>query len=254
MNGSEARTLRAITPPQPFPSSRRAAWHLLDEHQRRERRQREAERRDVLAEEIAADVRTISGAIIFGSPSLYKTSLTLVTIRKSRLWRAATCLALASRAPRAAGRARPREFAGERAFGYLQAADAVSAAGAEDAGHEPPAIGSSRTYAPRRHRPVQRFTHLTRRGATCTCGTFSPASAPPPRARAAARPRDTPRAPIRAPTSQQRLPVPGANDGASGVALLLGCRRAQGKAAHSASTSVVDGEDYGDFATDRTTC
>ena len=49
---------------------------------------------------------------------------------------------------------------------------------------------------------------------------------------------------------QQRLPVPGANDGASGVAVLLGV--ADALKARPATIGVdllfVDGEDYGDFA------
>jgi len=49
---------------------------------------------------------------------------------------------------------------------------------------------------------------------------------------------------------QQRLPVPGANDGASGVAVLLGVADAL-KArppANGVDLLFVDGEDYGDFA------
>ncbi len=49
---------------------------------------------------------------------------------------------------------------------------------------------------------------------------------------------------------QQRMPVPGANDGASGVAVLLGVADAL-KArppAHGVDLLFVDGEDYGDFA------
>lgn len=50
--------------------------------------------------------------------------------------------------------------------------------------------------------------------------------------------------------AQQRLPVPGANDGASGVAVLLGVADAL-KAkppANGVDLLFVDGEDYGDFA------
>ena len=49
---------------------------------------------------------------------------------------------------------------------------------------------------------------------------------------------------------QQRMPVPGANDGASGVAVLLGV--ADALKAHAPAAGVdllfVDGEDFGDFA------
>ncbi|HEY6093235.1 MAG TPA: M28 family peptidase [Gemmatimonadales bacterium] len=51
---------------------------------------------------------------------------------------------------------------------------------------------------------------------------------------------------------QQRMPVPGADDGASGVAVLLGVADALKARALTGSTGVdllfVDGEDYGDFA------
>src|SRR5213594_4006527 len=51
---------------------------------------------------------------------------------------------------------------------------------------------------------------------------------------------------------QQQMPVPGANDGASGVAVLLGVADAL-KArppANGVDLLFVDGEDYGDFAKD----
>jgi glutaminyl-peptide cyclotransferase len=49
---------------------------------------------------------------------------------------------------------------------------------------------------------------------------------------------------------QQRLPVPGANDGASGVAVLLGVADALKHRAPAMGVDLlfVDGEDYGDFA------
>jgi Zn-dependent M28 family amino/carboxypeptidase len=49
---------------------------------------------------------------------------------------------------------------------------------------------------------------------------------------------------------QQRLPVPGANDGASGVAILLGVADALKLRAPTMGVDLlfVDGEDYGDFA------
>lgn len=59
-----------------------------------------------------------------------------------------------------------------------------------------------------------------------------------------------PRADQSANLGAQRLPVPGANDGASGVAVLLGV--ADALKAHPPAVGVdllfVDGEDYGDFA------
>lgn len=49
---------------------------------------------------------------------------------------------------------------------------------------------------------------------------------------------------------QQRLPVPGANDGASGVAVLLGVADALKQRAPTVGVDLlfVDGEDFGDFA------
>lgn len=51
---------------------------------------------------------------------------------------------------------------------------------------------------------------------------------------------------------QQRLPVPGANDGASGVALLLAVADALREAppAYGVDLVFVDGEDFGDFSAD----
>jgi len=54
MNGSESTNNHARRQPLPEQAGE-LLGDLLDEHQRRERRQGEAERRDVLAEEIPAD-------------------------------------------------------------------------------------------------------------------------------------------------------------------------------------------------------
>ncbi len=53
--------------------------------------------------------------------------------------------------------------------------------------------------------------------------------------------------------AQQRRPVPGANDGASGVALLLGVADALHRRPPGVGVDLlfVDGEDYGDFGADR---
>ncbi len=52
--------------------------------------------------------------------------------------------------------------------------------------------------------------------------------------------------------AEQRLPVPGANDGASGVAVLLGVADALARVPPALGVDLVfvDGEDYGDFARD----
>jgi Zn-dependent M28 family amino/carboxypeptidase len=53
--------------------------------------------------------------------------------------------------------------------------------------------------------------------------------------------------------ADQRLPVPGANDGGSGVALLLGVADALKKTPPTFGVDLlfVDGEDYGDFSVDK---
>ena len=60
-----------------------------------------------------------------------------------------------------------------------------------------------------------------------------------------------PRADRSANLGQQRLPVPGANDGASGVAVLLAISDALAllPPTHGVDLLFVDGEDYGDFGT-----
>src|SRR5256886_7784416 len=101
---------------------------------------------------------------------------------------------------------------------------------------------------------IQSFTHVTRHGATLHLRNFFA------RFRSTATERvlllahwDTrPHADQSANLGQQRLPVPGANDGASGVALLLGVADAlKGKPPTvGVDLLFVDGEDYGDFSTD----
>jgi hypothetical protein len=99
---------------------------------------------------------------------------------------------------------------------------------------------------------VQTFTHVTRRKVTLHLRNFLA------RIRPAATDRvlflahwDTrPHADQSANLGAQRLPVPGANDGASGVALLLGVADALKARPPALGVDLlfVDGEDYGDFA------
>ena len=101
---------------------------------------------------------------------------------------------------------------------------------------------------------VQSFTHVTRQGTSLHLRNFLA------RFRPAATERvlllahwDTrPHADQSANLGQQRLPVPGANDGASGVALLLGVADVLKTKPPSVGVDLlfVDGEDYGNFATD----
>jgi hypothetical protein len=99
---------------------------------------------------------------------------------------------------------------------------------------------------------VQEIRHVTRRGDTLRLRNFFA------RFRPAATERvlflahwDTrPHADQSQNLGQQRLPVPGANDGASGVAVLLGVADALKQRAPAMGVDLlfVDGEDYGDFA------
>ena len=102
---------------------------------------------------------------------------------------------------------------------------------------------------------VQDFTHVTLDGDTLHLRNFIG------RFRPAARDRilflahwDTrPRADASAAPGEQQLPVPGANDGGSGVAILLGVAdqlRWQ-RPAYGVDLLFVDGEDYGDFGDGR---
>ncbi len=101
---------------------------------------------------------------------------------------------------------------------------------------------------------VQAFTHVTRQGQTLHLrnflARFRPAAAE--RVLLLAHWDTRPHADQSANLGQQRLPVPGANDGASGVAVLLGV--ADALKAKSPATGVdllfVDGEDFGNFTAD----
>jgi len=101
---------------------------------------------------------------------------------------------------------------------------------------------------------IQSFTHVTRRGASLHLRNFLARFRPTVSERVLLLAHwDTrPRADQSPNLGQQRLPVPGANDGASGVALLLGLAdvlKAKPPAV-GVDLLLVDGEDYGDFATD----
>ena len=101
---------------------------------------------------------------------------------------------------------------------------------------------------------IQSFTHVTRHGATLHLRNFFARFRPTATERVLLLAHwDTrPHADQSANLGQQRLPVPGANDGASGVALLLGVADAlKGKPPTvGVDLLFVDGEDYGDFTTD----
>ena len=101
---------------------------------------------------------------------------------------------------------------------------------------------------------VQPFTHVTARGDTLRLrnilARFKPAAAQ--RVLYLTHWDSRPTAEEAKDSIRRALPTPGANDGASGVALLLGVADALKKTAPAMGVDLlfVDGEDYGDFKTD----
>jgi Zn-dependent M28 family amino/carboxypeptidase len=99
---------------------------------------------------------------------------------------------------------------------------------------------------------VQEIRHVTRRGDTLRLRNFFARFRPQATERVLLLAHwDTrPMADRSANLGQQRMPVPGANDGASGVAVLLGVADALKARAPAGGVDLlfVDGEDFGDFA------
>jgi glutaminyl-peptide cyclotransferase len=98
---------------------------------------------------------------------------------------------------------------------------------------------------------VQAFTHVTAAGDTLALRNFIGRFRPEVRERVLflAHWDTRPRADQSANLGEQRLPVPGANDGGSGVAVLLGVADVLTRTPPSVGVDLlfVDGEDYGDF-------
>lgn len=98
---------------------------------------------------------------------------------------------------------------------------------------------------------VQEFAHVTVDGDTLQLRNFIGRFRPevPERITYVAHWDTRPRSDQSRNVGQQRMPVPGANDGASGVALLLGVADvlAQRPSDFGVDLVFVDGEDYGDF-------
>jgi hypothetical protein len=153
------------------------------------------------------------------------------------------------------GKGAAREFDGRTAFAYLERQMAFGPRIPGTPAHRATGdwlLGELRARADTVL--VQEIRHVTHRGDTLPLRNFFA------RFRPAATERvlllahwDTrPRADQSANLGQQRLPVPGANDGASGVAVLLGVADALKKRPPPPVMGVdllfVDGEDYGDFA------
>ena len=152
-----------------------------------------------------------------------------------------------------AGRgARRREFDGERAFGFLQQQLAFGPRIPGTPGHE--RAGDwilTQLRADADAVVIQAFTHVTRRGDVLHLRNFLARFRPalPERVLFLAHWDTRPHADQSANLGAQRLPVPGANDGASGVAVLLGVAGALKRPpAMGVDLLFVDGEDYGDFA------
>jgi glutaminyl-peptide cyclotransferase len=150
---------------------------------------------------------------------------------------------------------RPREFDGARAFGYLEQQMHFGPRIPNTPAHERTGdwiLAHLRATADTVS--VQPITHVTRRGDTLHLrnffARFRPAAAE--RVLLLAHWDTRPHADHSANLGQQRLPVPGANDGASGVAVLLGVADALKAKPPAVGVDLlfVDGEDYGDFERD----
>lgn len=190
-----------------------------------------------------------------GKTRLRRAVLRRAVLRRAAPRRAALCLALGLACTAKSGAGGQREFAGQRAFGYLERQLQFGPRIPGTPAHERAGdwiLAHLRATADTVE--VQAIDHVTRQGARLHLRNFFA------RFRPAATERvlllahwDTrPHADQSANLGQQRLPVPGANDGASGVALLLGVADVLKARAPAAGVDLlfVDGEDYGDFATD----
>jgi len=163
---------------------------------------------------------------------------------------AAVVLVLACQAR---GNARPREFDGARAFGYLEQQMSVGPRVPGTPAHERTGdwiLAELRARAD--SVTVQAFTHVTRDGKRLSLRNFLARFRPDVAERVLllAHWDSRPKADQSPNLGAQRLPVPGANDGASGVAVLLGVADALKARPPAVGIDLlfVDGEDYGNFA------
>jgi hypothetical protein len=172
-------------------------------------------------------------------------------------WRRFTILPillLAGCQARAGGsKAAPSEFNGPTAFTYLEKQMSFGPRIPNTAGHRQT---GDWVLAELRARAdtviVQEIRHVTHRGDTLRLRNFFARFQPQATERVLflAHWDTRPMADRSANLGQQRLPVPGANDGASGVAVLLGVADALKAKAPAGGVDLlfVDGEDFGDFA------
>jgi glutaminyl-peptide cyclotransferase len=145
---------------------------------------------------------------------------------------------------------RPHEFDGPRAFGYLEQQVQFGPRIPGTPAHE--RTGDwilARLRATADTVVVQAFTHVTRRGARLPLRNFLARFRPGATERVLflAHWDTRPHADQSANLGQQQLPVPGANDGASGTAALLGIADALKAKAPTLGVDLLftDGEDYG---------
>ena len=173
--------------------------------------------------------------------------------RRLRSWCAASCLLLG--ACTKSGASRPHEFAAARAFGYLEQQVQFGPRVPGTAAHERTGdwiLEHLRATADTVQ--VQAITHVTRQHVTLHLRNFLARFRPQASERVLylAHWDSRPHADQSANLGQQQLPVPGANDGASGVAVLLGVADALKAKPPRLGVDLlfVDGEDYGDFSRD----
>lgn len=149
----------------------------------------------------------------------------------------------------------PREFDGQAAFGYLGRQVAFGYRIPGTPGHAAQAAWlDSLLHARADTLVVQRWTHVTKKGDSLPLVNFIARFNPAATERLLflahwdTRPvSDNPR------YTGPRTPVPGANDGASGTAVLLGVADRLRKAPPKVGVDLlfVDGEDYGNFDTEK---
>ncbi|MBE0594027.1 MAG: M28 family peptidase [Gemmatimonadales bacterium] len=161
-------------------------------------------------------------------------------------------LAAAAVACGGSGLQRP-SFDGERALEYVEAQLAFGPRVPNTEGHRQAGDWIESQLRIRADSvEVQEFRHVTAAGDTLMLRNFIGKFRPDVRDRVVyvAHWDTRPQADQSANLGQQRLPVPGANDGASGVALLLAVADAlrESPPAYGIDLVFVDGEDYGDFS------
>ena len=152
-----------------------------------------------------------------------------------------------------AGAAAQGEFDGEAAFGYVETQMAFGPRVPNSEGHRRTGDWILAQLQVRADSvEVQEFSHMTVDGELLQLRNFIGRFRPdlPDRILYVAHWDTRPRADRSANLGQQRMPVPGANDGASGVAVLLGVADALVRTPPTIGVDLlfVDGEDYGDFS------